>query len=61
MTGKPGVSADAVRVTVEPLYGCQAGSNAALSTLLTLDGVKVLLDCGWTSAMDQAMLEPLAR
>lgn len=49
--------ASAVAVTVTPVYGANGG--APLCTLLTVDGTRILLDCGWSDSFDPAALEPL--
>jgi Cft2 family RNA processing exonuclease len=41
------------------LYGTTAGEP--LCSVLRFDDYAVLLDCGWTEAMDPAVLEPLRR
>ena len=46
------------------LLGSRDGAHAEggpLSYLLEMDGVRVLLDCGWTSDFDPQQLEPLRR
>lgn len=42
-----------------PIYG-QDDSTDALCSLLRIEGVTILLDCGWTEKCDLALLEPLA-
>jgi hypothetical protein len=42
-----------------PIYG-QDDSTDALCSLLRIEGVTILLDCGWTEQCDPAMLAPLA-
>lgn len=43
------------------LYGSHSSSSAAVCYLLEISGVKILLDCGWDSNYDPALLEPLER
>ena len=51
-----------VSVTFRPLYG--GGDDAPLAFLLTIDGTRILLDCGWDDALDpsavSAALAPIA-
>jgi hypothetical protein len=42
-----------------PIYG-QDDSTDALCSLLRIEGVTILLDCGWTEKCDLMLLEPLA-
>lgn len=44
-------------ITVTPLYGAE--DCGAVSTLLDVQGVRILLDCGWTDAYDVNLLAPL--
>ena len=47
------------KVEFQILYG--ATQHEPLSYMLSLDGFNILLDCGWTDAMDVSVLEPLKR
>ena len=47
-----------VSVTLTPVYGAQGG-GAPLCSLLTIDGVRILLDCGWSDTFDVAAIEAL--
>jgi hypothetical protein len=46
-------------VQVTPLSG--AYGEGPLCYLLSVDGFRFLLDCGWTDRCDPALLQPLAR
>eukprot|EP00049_Salpingoeca_infusionum_P024121 m.14859 g.14859 ORF g.14859 m.14859 type:complete len:746 (-) comp6443_c0_seq2:188-2425(-) len=46
-------------VRIMPLSG--ALSDGPPCQLLELDGVRILLDCGWTESFDVSLLEPLAK
>lgn len=46
-----------VSVTFTPVYGVHG--STPLCYLLAVDGVRILLDCGWTEGFDTAVLEPL--
>lgn len=48
-----------LKIDVTPLYGAQSDDHAT-ATLLSLDGLNILLDCGWNSAFDPAFLTNLA-
>lgn len=48
-----------VSIQYEPLYGVNS-PDRALSSILTIDGFKILLDCGWTSAFDVTYISALA-
>ncbi len=48
-----------VSVQYEPLYGVNSAGRA-LSSILTIDGFKILLDCGWTSSFDVSYISALA-
>jgi cleavage and polyadenylation specificity factor subunit 2 len=53
-----------IRVTVEPLWSDATPSHGPflIGTLLRVDGSSLLLDCGWTEALDAgAVLPPLRR
>lgn len=41
------------------LYGSHSSSSTAVCYLLEISGVKILLDCGWDTNYDPALLEPL--
>lgn len=46
-----------VSVSFTAIYGTNGGGPVA--SLLTIDGTRILLDCGWTDAFDPAVVEPL--
>jgi hypothetical protein len=61
-------SSGRIRVTVTPLLGgapsgllaaAGAASGAAYATLLDIDGVRLLLDCGLSATLSPIELEPL--
>ena len=45
-------------ITFQALYGVHS-DETAVSYLLEVDGVCILLDCGWDENFDVALLEPL--
>ena len=45
------------QISFTPLLGSL--SEGPVSYLLTVDGLTVLLDCGWTDAYDVSSVEPL--
>ena len=45
-------------VQFKPLSG--ANSEDPPCYMLTVDGLNILLDCGWTTCFDTKVLEPLA-
>lgn len=49
--------ATAVVVTFTSLYG--AGKHEPLASLLKVDDVNILLDCGWNEAFNEELLAPL--
>jgi hypothetical protein len=51
-------AAGAKDVLFVPLYG-HDDSTDALCSLLRVEGVNILLDCGWTEGCSLALLEPL--
>lgn len=44
-------------VLLQPLYG--SSKDGPVSSLLTIDGFKVLLDCGWSEPYNVELLAPL--
>lgn len=48
-----------LNISVTPLYGAQSDDHA-ISTLLSIEGFNILLDCGWNSLFDPAFLKNLA-
>lgn len=48
-----------LKIDVTPLYGAQSDDHAT-ATLLSLDGLNILLDCGWNAAFDPTFLTNLA-
>lgn len=48
-----------LKINVTPLYGARSNEHA-IATLLELDGLNILLDCGWNSSFDPAFLNNLA-
>lgn len=44
-----------LNVRVTPIYGAQS-DNHALCTFLSIDGLNILLDCGWNSSFDKSSL-----
>lgn len=50
---------DAPTVLLQPL--CGIAGQPALCYLLDIDGVRVLLDCGWTESFNVELLAPLLR
>jgi len=49
-----------VSLQYEPLYGVNS-SERCISSILTIDGFSILLDCGWDSAFDTASIEALTQ
>lgn len=49
--------ADQTKITFRPLYGTY--SEDPLSYLLQINDCRILLDCGWNDAHDEALLAPL--
>lgn len=47
----------AVCVTFTSLYG--TGKHEPLCSVLRVDDITILLDCGWTDAFDEALVAPL--
>eukprot|EP00884_Botryococcus_braunii_P014685 jgi/Botrbrau1/23217/Bobra.0041s0061.1 len=45
------------KITVTPLYGAEG--SGAISILLDVQGIRILLDCGWTDSYDEGLLKPL--
>lgn len=43
------------------LYGSQTSKSGAFCGLLEISGCKILLDCGWDTRWDVAMLDPLEK
>lgn len=48
-----------LNIKLTPLYGARTDDHA-LATLLTLDGLNILLDCGWNSQFNPTFLSNLA-
>ena len=48
-----------VAVNYTVLYG--TGKHEPLCSLLKVDDVNILLDCGWNDTFDEAVLAPLKR
>lgn len=44
-------------VLFEPLYG--STDNGPICSLLSIDGFKILLDCGWAEPFNVELLAPL--
>lgn len=44
-------------VSFQPIYG--SSSDGPVSSLLVIDGFKILLDCGWIEPFSVSMIEPL--
>lgn len=51
---------EAKDVLFVPLYGADAAACGAVCSLLRIEGLWVLLDCGWTEELEPALLAPLA-
>ncbi len=48
-----------VSLYFEPIYGVNTNSRAVAS-ILTIDGYKILLDCGWASSFDTSLITALS-
>ena len=57
------MAAPKTRVTVEPLWSDSTPLQAPflIGTLLRVDGATLLLDCGWTEALDASSVLPALR
>ncbi len=51
--------AQRVKVSVAPVYG--ARDEGPRCTLLRVDNLKILLDCGWSPALDRSLPNRLRR
>jgi hypothetical protein len=48
-----------IPVKFTPFYGAQ--EEGPIASLLQIDELNILLDCGWNDSFDVALLEPLTR
>lgn len=44
-------------VSFQPIYG--SSNDGPVSSLLVIDGFKILLDCGWIEPFSISLIEPL--